>query len=210
LGRGAFINLGVLTDWSSQFAAADAQDYFWRDIFNTGMIGDTLTLVINGNPGAGWQTPTCPLCKTSTAPSGGLYPAGGWTLWSLSSINLDCSPIGALYSTRGQVIQGSYAWNLSRVGMGTGGFGGVITVKDASALDLKIDDGKPLTGSVIVMGDYSYSSCNGGVNARPAIVLPDPGCTNLTTNSYVTTSGAVCNSISNTTSGVDMLIKAPF
>lgn len=75
-------------------------------------------------------------------------------------------------------------------------------------LDRKIDDGKPLTGSVIAISDYTYSDAGCcGNNVIRALSVPKANCVDSTNNAYVTSGGA-CEASGG--SNVDMLLPAPF
>lgn len=154
----------------------------------------------------GYASPTCPICKQTSAQcqaAGAACTTGGWTPFSVTNLpgGLDCSPT-THYGTLGSVPNKPYVWWLNQTGATTGGWGGTVTPADAAMLDQKIDDGKPLTGSVIAISDYSYSdtACSGN-NYLPAISLPNSACVNTASNTYITTNHAPC---------IDLMLPASF
>lgn len=204
----------TLNSWTGAGTDIKHLSDFWGQLQAAGLLGDSLpggypSPVYGAEAYPGWVSPTCPMCQTSSGlctAGGRSCSSGGWTLWNISNINnLDCGWGGTLYSAAGgSVPRTPYVWDLSRTGSITGGWGGVVTPADAAMLDQKIDDGKPLTGSMIAINDYTYSTCSNPADS-PALSLPSTGCVNRATNSYATTSTGNC-APSSVDWGVDLLL----
>ncbi len=171
-----------------------SQYWFWQQLYDAKLI-DVRAPHIGSYALAGDWSPTCPICNRTTLTIYGppYFEVGGWQVLDLGAISsLHCgNPAGSAYSAYGYSVPKWRALALADSNFSGGGFSNTIKPADAVAIDLKIDDGKPYTGSVAVFDSYLYSdaTCSGN-NGLPGLRVA--GCTNTTTNAYVTTSDAAC------------------
>jgi len=147
---------------------------FWRQLVGAGFIPSgpwVNNTALDGNGGAlpGYSTPGCPICVLHDA---GGYPGAGFfvsNLDALSSLNCGSTP----FTTASQGVQPPNwpAFLLTTSSMAAWA-SGTVTVLDARNLDIKVDDGKPVSGEVVAVSFnyYSDGACSGNFE-NPAFNL---------------------------------------
>ena len=175
--------------------------WFWQQLFEANLVPIKPAYVRAGLRFAGDSSPPCPICERFLVTSyGAPNPVvGGWQIVDFQKLPaLSCSsftdvggiPIRArsFILTTGNVAGQSPAYE-------------TLTLQNAYAVDVKLDDGRPLSGSVIAVGSYYYtdtahSGCSGFLNTDTALSYV----WGTNNNTYTVT----------ITSKVDLIMKAGF
>ena|SRR5665213_2314671 len=137
--------------------------WFWEELFEAGLIPvKSIPANTQFSVTAGDCTPSCPICNraANTDGNGVSYPAGGWLVVDLEDIpSLGCASVGLTYPAAVPTYRAFALTHANMVGANTA----TISSADGFAIDAKIDDGKPFTGSVIAVfyAYYSDTTCSG-------------------------------------------------
>jgi hypothetical protein len=176
--------------------------YFWLHLYNANLIQmqEMGTLLWGAQTPAGYMSPTCPICNQANFTAGATVLAGGWYVQQLQNYTaLNC--YSTTWTSQGGQIP---AWNAFElvgaygIWVNTKNYAFALTAYDAYAIDAKIDDGQPLTGSVLAWssGTASNAVCP-GTSSFPALIVPS--C--VSAGQYVLSNTAYCT---------NLIIKAGF
>jgi len=140
----------------------EAHFWFWRHLNEAGLITERADR-ISGYVLTGDASPTCDICtrRTVTAYGPPYFSVGGWGVNDLSMHPaLHCAVSGTSHYP---TIPTWRAFALASGNYEAGTAGNTVPIRYAQTIDVKIDDGKPFTGDVIVYDQYMYSddSCSG-------------------------------------------------
>jgi prepilin-type N-terminal cleavage/methylation domain-containing protein len=153
---------------------------FWAHLFAANLIQSDQNIpqnnVFYGGAAsiAGYHSPSCPVCNRGTVTVVATsVQGGGWFAQQLQNYPfLNCSNGGVTWTAQGGQIPSWGAFIIAGmygVMVNTDNYQPGIRSTDARAIDSKVDDGKPLTGTVIAAGSwFSHVPCSGN-NFFPAL-----------------------------------------
>lgn len=171
----------------SYYAQSDQFKIVWPQLASAGLIDDPIAGGIGSNfyghapTVPGYHSPTCAVCNRSTfSYSGTDVLMGGWAILDGNgTTTLRCGQqvSGHFYEDYGTIPSDRLYMVVARWG--------ALTASAAFAIDSKIDDGKPVTGRVIMIDVLTVSdlACTDDVD-NIGFRLPHYNCTDWANNSY--------------------------